>query len=84
MQHFSKLAINKPDDLRFGVSPKPLTTRRGMTIGGGVVYPELNFTLPTMSVDQSTVSAVQDQYRQIISGALARGGAGIERPGGRV
>ena len=30
-----RLAISDPADLRFGVAPKPLTTRRGMTIGGG-------------------------------------------------
>jgi len=72
MQCYNKLAINNANDLRFGVSPKPLTTRRGMVIGGGVVYPELNFTLPTMLVEQATMPAVLDQYRQIISGALKR------------
>ena len=62
-----RLAISDPADLRFGVAPKPLTTRQGLTIGGGVVYPELNFTLPTMFVDASTMPDVRTQYQQIIS-----------------
>jgi methanol--5-hydroxybenzimidazolylcobamide Co-methyltransferase len=69
---FSKLAIENAKDLRFGVAPKPLTTRRGMVIGGGTVYPELNFTLPTMFVNESTVQEVQRQYTEIIHGALSR------------
>jgi methanol--5-hydroxybenzimidazolylcobamide Co-methyltransferase len=72
MNCFNQLAIANPADLRFGVSPKPLTTRRGLTIGGGTVYPELNFTLPTMFVDNTTMPEVRAQYRQIIVGALQR------------
>jgi len=37
MSKFSKLAISNPADLRFGVAPRPLITRRGMAIGGGLV-----------------------------------------------
>ncbi len=72
MARYSELSIADPKDLIFGISPKPLTTRRGMVIGGGMVYPELNFTLPTMSVEAATMPAVLDQYRQIITGALKR------------
>jgi methanol--5-hydroxybenzimidazolylcobamide Co-methyltransferase len=72
MKTYSTLAIKNPKDLRFGVSPKPLKTRRGLTIGGGTVYPELNFTLPPMTIDAATMPQVIDQYRQIITGALKR------------
>ena len=72
MQTFQQLTIQKPADLLFGVAPKPLNTRRGMTLGGGLVYPELNFTLPPMFVDQTTMPEVRQQYRQIITGALQR------------
>jgi methanol---5-hydroxybenzimidazolylcobamide Co-methyltransferase len=75
-----RLAISDPADLRFGVAPKPLTTRQGLTIGGGVVYPELNFTLPPMFVDASTMPEVRAQYQQIISGALKRA-VELEAPG---
>jgi methanol--5-hydroxybenzimidazolylcobamide Co-methyltransferase len=72
MSTFSQLAIPLAADLRFGVAVKPLVTRRGLSIGGGTVYPELNFTLPTMFVNAATMPEVRQHYRQIISGALQR------------
>ena len=77
---FERLAITDPAELRFGIAPKPLVTRRGLTIGGGVVYPELNFTLPPMFVDQTTMPEVRAQYQQIITGALQRA-VELEAPG---
>jgi methanol--5-hydroxybenzimidazolylcobamide Co-methyltransferase len=77
---FERLAIADPAELRFGVAPKPLVTRRGLTLGGGVVYPELNFTLPPMFVDQTTMPEVRAQYQQIITGALQRA-VELETPG---
>ena len=72
MNSYSTLAIPDPVDLRFGVCPTPLTTRRGMTIGGGVVYPELNFTLPNMEITAATMPEVLAEYRMMITGALTR------------
>lgn len=77
---FQNLAITDPDDLRFGVAPKPLTTRHGMKIGGGMVYPELNFTLPPMFVNEQTMPEVRRHYRDIITGALQRA-VELEAPG---
>ena len=78
--HFGQLAIAEPSELRFGVCPRPLTTRHGMVLGGGQVYPELNFTLPTMLVTESTMPEVRQHYRQIIAGALQRA-VELEAPG---
>lgn len=69
---FRELAIARADDLLFGTAPRPLRTRHGLHLGGGVVYPELNFTLPPMEVTAATMPAVARHYRQIISGALLR------------
>jgi methanol--5-hydroxybenzimidazolylcobamide Co-methyltransferase len=80
MKHFDCLAISDSAELRFGTCPKPLVTRRGLSIGGGLVYPELNFTLPPMFVDQTTMPDVRAQYQQIITGALQRA-AELEAPG---
>jgi len=80
MPKFSSLAISNPADLRFGVAPNPLQTRRGMTIGGGIVYPELNFTLPPMFVNETTMTEVKRQYKEIIDGALLRA-VELEAPG---
>jgi methanol--5-hydroxybenzimidazolylcobamide Co-methyltransferase len=80
MNSFQDLAIGKSSDLLFGISPKPLTTRRGMTIGGGIVYPELNFTLPTMFVNAETMPEIRQHYRDIITGACHRA-VELEAPG---
>jgi len=78
--HYRTLAITDPAELIFGLAPKPLTTRSGMVIGGGTVYPELNFTLPPMSIDAGTMPEVRRNYEQIIQGALRRA-ADLEAPG---
>jgi methanol--5-hydroxybenzimidazolylcobamide Co-methyltransferase len=77
---YQTLAISNPDDLYFGTAPRPVRTRQGMVIGGGVVYPELNFTLPPISVEQSTHGRICQQYREIITGALTRA-VELEAPG---
>jgi methanol--5-hydroxybenzimidazolylcobamide Co-methyltransferase len=77
---YASLAIADPIDLTFGVAPKPLTTRSGMVIGGGTVYPELNFTLPPMTIDLANMPDVRRNYEQIIDGALRRA-AELAAPG---
>lgn len=72
MPAFKKLAIPDPAALVYGKAPKPLKTRRGMVIGGGEIYPELNFTLPPMLVNQSTMEQVRAEYKMMITGALER------------
>ncbi|HAO78833.1 MAG TPA: methanol--corrinoid methyltransferase [Verrucomicrobia subdivision 3 bacterium] len=78
--HYQSLAIPDPAELIFGLAPKPVATRSGMVIGGGTVYPELNFTLPPMRIDASTMPEVRRNYEQIIEGALRRA-ADLETPG---
>ncbi len=80
MRSYNRLAIERPEGLIFGRAPKPLKTARGMVIGGGLVYPELNFTLPPMFVNAQTMPQVLEHYRQIISGAMLRA-ADLEAPG---
>jgi len=77
---FQNLAISDPNDLYFGVSPKPVITRHGMVIGGGLVYPELNFTLPPIEICEATWPEVRSHYQQIIAGALQRA-VELEAPG---
>ena len=67
MKKFTQLAINSVDDFIYGKCPTPLTLRNGMVIGGGTVYPELNFTLPDMIIDKDSMPEVRKQYQQMIS-----------------
>ncbi len=72
METYDHLAISRADDLIFGHSPRPLTLPNGLVIGGGTVYPELNFTLPAMSISADTMPDIREQYSQIIESACAR------------
>ncbi len=69
---YKSLVIDNPADLMFGLAPKPVKTPRGLLIGGGQVYAELNFTLPMMSINSSTLREVYSHYREIAEGALER------------
>ena len=69
---FNKLAIEDKNELVFGNAPNPVLTPRGLNIGGGTVYPELNFTLPSMTVSRETLKEVLKHYKQIANGALKR------------
>lgn len=72
MPAFHSLAISNLDDFIFGTSPKPVVLKNGLVIGGGTVYPELNFTLPSMMITPETMDEVRQQYTQMITGACTR------------
>ena len=72
MPQFTELAISKIEDFVFGFSPKPIVLDNGLKIGGGVVYPELNFTLPDMVIDSNTMPEVHNQYQMMIEDACKR------------
>jgi methanol--5-hydroxybenzimidazolylcobamide Co-methyltransferase len=71
---YSQLAVGNVDDLVFGVAPKPLRCGFGLKIGGGAVYPEVNFTLPMMEMTDATWPEVRTHYeeigRQVVGRAL--------------
>ena len=72
MIKYQKLAIQNLNNFIFGKSPKPVILKNGMVIGGGIVFPELNFTLPSMEINQSTLVDVYQQYEQMIDEACTR------------
>jgi methanol--5-hydroxybenzimidazolylcobamide Co-methyltransferase len=67
---FNKLAIDTPEGLMFGTALYPVTTRRGLVIGGGSVIPELNFTLPPMSINTQTLHSIGEHYKNIVTEAI--------------
>ncbi len=69
---FSALAYEQVDDFIYGRARHPVTTRNGLVIGGGQVYPELNFTLPSMAINAETMPEVRKQYRDILTDACKR------------
>ena len=69
---YKKLSIDDPRDLLFGQSLHPVKTSRGLIIGGGKVYPELNFTMPTMKVGKENINELKEIYKNIAREALDR------------
>ncbi len=69
---YKSLVINSPGELIFGTAPYPVTTRRGLIIGGGHVYPEINFTIPPMEVTEKVIAELTSYYKGIVSDILER------------
>jgi methanol--5-hydroxybenzimidazolylcobamide Co-methyltransferase len=72
MKQFINLAINDLDSLIFGKCLHPITLKNGLTIGGGEVHPELNFTLPDMVINSENLPAIHAQYQQMIQECCKR------------
>ena len=72
LRDFHQLAYTSLDDFVFGKALNPVTLKNGMVIGGGEVYPEINFTLPPMMITQETMPEVVRIYREIITGVSER------------
>ena len=72
MKNFTTTAYQNLNDFIYGKSIHPVTLKNGMSIGGGTVYPEINFTLPTMSITQDTMPEVIRNYKEIITGVCER------------
>jgi methanol--5-hydroxybenzimidazolylcobamide Co-methyltransferase len=69
---YSTLAIASVDQLLYGTCPHPLECGLGLTIGGGLVYPEVNFTLPPMNISDQTWTDVLAHYEQMAEQILRR------------
>jgi methanol---5-hydroxybenzimidazolylcobamide Co-methyltransferase len=80
MSRYTSLTIGSPDALLYGLAPHPLATRSGLVLGGGAVVPELNFTLPPMTIEEGTFPEVRRHYEEIIQGAVKRA-VELEAPG---
>ncbi len=69
---FNSLAYDSLNDFIFGYAKSPVKFKNGMVIGGGTVYPEINFTLPPMLINKETMPEVIGQYKEIINGVCQR------------
>ena len=62
LRRFTSLAYKNSNDLVFGHASTPVCCGFDLTIGAGQVYPEVNFTLPPM-----TISATEIQYLSLLN-----------------
>jgi methanol---5-hydroxybenzimidazolylcobamide Co-methyltransferase len=72
MKKYTNLAFASVDDFIYGSCPNPVKTKNGLVIGGGEIYPEVNFTLPAMNIRQETMPEVLKIYKEIITGVLTK------------
>lgn len=77
---FTSLCVSDPDDLIFGRAPKPVRCGHGLHIGAGAVYPEVNFTLAPMALDESTRAETVRIYEETARAVVARAMA-LRAPG---
>jgi len=71
-RRFSTLAIPYQSQLLYGVCPHPLRCGLGLVIGEGVVFPEVNFTLPPLAITDATWPEVKAHYEQMAEHILRR------------
>lgn len=69
---FTSLAVADPRELVFGRAAKPVRCGFDLTIGAGQVYPEVNFTLPPMTIADATWADVLGHYEEIAEGVVTR------------
>jgi methanol--5-hydroxybenzimidazolylcobamide Co-methyltransferase len=72
VQRFSSMALPNPQELVFGQSHKPVTCGFDLTIGAGLVFPEVNFTLPVLDVTDANWSRVREHYHEMARNILQR------------
>lgn len=69
---FTTLSCNNVQDFIYGTAPNPVQCKNGMVIGGGIIYPEINFTLPAINIQESTMKDVIKHYKEMTTGVLTR------------
>jgi methanol--5-hydroxybenzimidazolylcobamide Co-methyltransferase len=66
------IAIDSLSNFVYGRCPKPVKTKRGLEIGTGLVFPEVNFTLPAMNITASTWPQVVAHYTEMVDDVIRR------------
>ena len=77
---YASLAYPDSQDLVFGLCPRPVHCGFGLTIGGGLVFPEVNFTLPVLTIDPESRGEVLAHYEEMARNILKRAVA-LQMPG---
>jgi len=69
---FGSLSIPDVDQLVFGTAPHPVKCGAGLEIGAGTVFPEVNFTLPSIGISDQTWTEVVAQYEEMAANIVRR------------
>ena len=69
---YRTLDVAGPDELVFGRAPRPVRCGPDLVIGAGVVFPEVNFTLPAIEVNSQNWPAIVEHYHEMADNILKR------------
>ena len=69
---YNQTAYQNLNDFIYGHALYPVPLKNGIAIGGGTVYPEVNFTLPPMLIEKGTMPEVIGHYKEMITGICDR------------
>lgn len=72
MGKWINLAYKDHNELIFGEAVYPVECGFGVRIGARQVYPEINYTLPTMEITKETFPEVRRQYQEMATDVLTR------------
>lgn len=59
------LAYGSASEMMFGTAKQPVQAG-AVTVGGGRVVPEVNFTLPAIAIEEATITAVTDRFADMV------------------
>ena len=69
---YRTLDVAGPDELVFGRAPRPVRCGLDLVIGAGVVFPEVNFTLPAIEVNSQNWPEIVEHYHEMADNILKR------------
>jgi len=72
LRSYEALAISDHSHLVFGRAPRPVSCGFDLTIGAGHVFPEVNFTLPAITVSAENWDEIVSQYKEMASKIIRR------------
>lgn len=72
MLSFNTTAYKDLNDFVYANAIHPVVLKNGMVVGGGVLYPEINFTLPAMMIEENTMPEVLRNYKEMLTGICER------------
>jgi methanol--5-hydroxybenzimidazolylcobamide Co-methyltransferase len=69
---YRTLDVAGPQELVFGRAPRPVQCGLDLAIGAGVVFPEVNFTLPAIEVNSQNWPEIVEHYHEMAGSILKR------------
>lgn len=80
MPNYTRLAVSDSSQLLYGRAPAPVRCGFDLEIGAGQVFPEVNFTLPALTIAAETWQQVVANYEEMAAGIVRRAVA-LKAPG---